>query len=316
MSQTHTDKATEPQVDSYQKVASLGGWAGGGRTLWAIAGFGAVVGAAMGAVAPFFPLLVGASSLSTAMGAVAASVASFAAVGMGIGFSGGVVLGRISGSAAAVGEEQERRMKRWTAAQLKQVDGHYQPVSVPEAPEETTEPTLKDTYETYINPKIGLAMAAIGAVGGLMLAAANYYTGGTLGSVMPVSIGQLTGMLTPEEIAQGAQVSTKVMTAYTVGVMSTFGALWSFNFPKITSNITEFSGRLTGGKIIGRTWEPQREKQVEVAAEPASPLSEQSCDPLESSKPSSHFADKETPPKGYEQMVLDRQLSAAQRQVQ
>lgn len=263
------------KAESYQKIASLGGWSGGSRTFWAVSSLGAMVGAVIGIVAPFFPLIVpGASSLSIAIGAIPASVATFAAVGMAIGFSGGAILGRISGSNATVAEEQEKRLKEWTARQLLHNDPHAKIIPdapKPPEPEKPLSQRAKDAYRTYINPRVGAVMTVLGMVGGLIMAAAFVATNGATGPIMP-ELGTLTGL--------GAKaLTTPVVTAYTVGVMASFGALWALNFPKIISNMTHFFGNLLNGKLLGREWgpeEPKLEQEKMVAASPVKSIPEAS----------------------------------------
>ncbi|MFO0390198.1 MAG: hypothetical protein ACK502_10860 [Alphaproteobacteria bacterium] len=256
------EETVKINVDSYQKTASLGGWAGGGRTLWAVSAVGAAMGAVVGAVAPVFPVIVGASTMATAVAALPASLAVFAATGMGMGFTGGLVLGRITGSNAAVAEEQERRMKVWTAKQLLAQSPDAKIVA--DEPKEKTKDTrsfwqkVKDNYHTYVNPRTGALFAVIGAVGGLIMAAAFAATGGATGAVIP-AMTAVTG-LTAEAL------TPTVMTAYTVGVMATFGALFSFNLPKVTSDATEFVGKLLSGKPLGREWGP-KQPEIESSAQ-------------------------------------------------
>lgn len=253
------EESSKIKVGSYQKIASVGGWAGGGRTLWAVAAIGAAAGAAIGVIAPFFPLLVGASSVATAIGAIGASVATFAAVGLGMGFSGGLVLGRISGVGASVAEEQEKRMKHWTTKQIINAN--------PEAKIVEDEHDVKrvkaykpfwqkgkDTYDTYVNPRVGLAFAAAGAVGGLIMAAAYVSTGGLAGAIMP-ALGAITGL------GEAALGSFPVIAAYTAGITASFGALFSLNLPKIVSDLTEFTGKIVSGEKLGREWGPKQQKQ-------------------------------------------------------
>jgi hypothetical protein len=249
------------KAESYQKVASLGGWAGGARTLWAVSTVGIAAGAAIGLVAPFFPLVVGASSLAIAASAIPASIATFASLGLAMGFSGGLVLGRISGSAAAVAQEQEKRMKEWTARQIL----HENPNAniIPDKPKENAPKKpfwqrIKDKYRTYMNPRVGLTMAAIGAVGGLILAAAFISTGGVMEGVVATKLlASLTGL-------PGIASNTAALVAYSAGVTAAFGALWTFNMSKITSEVTHLFGEIISGKPLGREWGPEKEKTVVV----------------------------------------------------
>ncbi len=255
LEQRMKEESANIKVDSYQKIASRGGWAGAGRTLWAISFIGAVTGAGMGLIAPFFPLVVGASSLAAAAAAIPAAVATFAAVGLSMGFAGGLMLGRISGATAAVAEENEKRMKQWTARQL--LAANPEASIVPDAPVQPKPPQsywqrAKDKYYTYVNPKLGMAFAAIGMAGGLIMAAAFLATGGAAGAVMP-ALETISGV-------PGIASNAAALTAFSAGVGGAFGAIFSFNYPKITSEVTHFFGDMLSGKTIGRPWEPPQEK--------------------------------------------------------
>ena len=258
---------SEIKVDSYQKTASIGGWAGASRTLWAISALGIVFGAAIGIVAPFFPMLVGAAL--PALSTIGTSVAVFAATGLSMGFGGGMMLGRMSGTVAAVAEEHEKRMKEWTARQLK----HNSPGAaiVPDEPKPEPEKKslrqhAKDTYRSYFNPRVGAVFTLFGLAGGLILGAAFVASSGAAGAVMggiPL-LATLTGL-------KAAAITAPVIMSYSAGVCASFGALWFFNFPKLTSNITEFFGNLTSGKPLGREWEAEpapAQQQAISAPEP------------------------------------------------
>jgi hypothetical protein len=254
------DETAKIKVDSYQKVASLGGWSGGGRTLWAIAAVGIVAGAMMGAVAPFFPMIALGGTALPSLTTIGTSIAAFAAAGLSFGFGGGLVLGRISGTAASVAQEQEERMKEWTVRQMlaQNPNAHI----VPDEPQEKSPPKssrqrASDWYHTYFNPRIGLTFAAIGAIGGLIMGAAFIATDGAIGSIMP-ALETLTGVA-------GIATKTGAILAYSAGVCASIGALWTFNMSKITSEVTGFFGRLMGGKIIGREWGPKKEMLKEPA---------------------------------------------------
>lgn len=263
------EETAKIKVDSYQKTASIGGWAGGGRTLWAISVVGAAAGALVGLVAPFFPMLVLGVAAQPALAIVGLSTLVFAATGMATGFGGGLMLGRTSGSAAAVGAEQEKRLKQWMIRQ--KLIENPQAEILPDAPvEKPAEKSLKEKYYEYINPRIGLVMAAIGVVGGLIAAAAFFYSGGAAGAIMPGAIAALTGVKTA-----AAAATLPVIASYFGGVMGAVGALWAFNFPKITSETTEFFGNLIGGKYVGRKWEAPKPEKSEMVALPKTILSKE-----------------------------------------
>lgn len=256
------DETAKVTAQSYQKVASLGGWAGGGRTLWAISVVGLVAGAALGIVAPYFPFVLGAAAALPSVATLSTSILAFAATGMAMGFGGGLMLGRVSGTAAAVAQEQEKRLKEWTARQIvsQNPNAHITP-DQPDLPEakKSLGRRIKDSYVTYFNPRVGLAMAALGVVGGLIMASAIIATGGAavpgaLAAGMP-ALSTLTG-LSAEALTPFA------IKAYVAGVMGAFGALWTFNFPKITSDVTSFFGNLMSGKMLGREWGPKEPGKI------------------------------------------------------
>lgn len=258
------------KVDSYQKTASLGGWSAGGRTLWAISTVGAITGAAIGLIAPFFPMVALGAAALPAAATIATSIAAFAATGLVMGLHGGLMLGRVSGAAASVAEESEKRAKEWTTRQI--ISQNPSAEILPDAPKETPAPKpfaarLRDKYYTYINPRIGLVMAGIGLLGGLILGAAFCATGGAAGVIMPAlgaltNAGLGTAAVTAGQAITGAAAAA-IMT-YSAGVGAAFGAIWSFNFPKITSEVTEFYGKLINGKIIGREWKPPEEAPAQA----------------------------------------------------
>lgn len=262
------EESAKIKVDSYQKAASIGGWMGSGRGLWAISIVGAVSGAVIGLVAPVIPALLVAGVAMPNLALIGTSIAAFAATGLSTGFAGGLMLGRISGATAAVAEESERRAKEWTTRQL--ISQNPDIKIVPDAPKKpeakkSLGKQLRDSYYTYFNPRVGLAMAAIGLVGGLVLGAAFIATGGAAGAIMP-ALGTLTGVAMPTaaalaEMGSAAFSATQaaVVMSYTAGVTATIGALWTVNYPKITSAMTYFFGELMSGRLLGREWKPPSE---------------------------------------------------------
>jgi hypothetical protein len=248
------EECAKVKVDSYQDVALKGSFMGGVRAMWAGGALGIGFGAIVGVVAPFFPLLAG-GALGAAVSAIPASVAAFSAIGMSTG--------RASGSTASAAKEQEKRMKEWTIKQLLHDNPNAsiaadQPEENPqEAPKSFWQKT-KDAYLTYCNPRVGLVFAALGVVGGLVMAAAALTTG--IGAIMPAgAMAALTGL-------KAAEITTGVVVAYSAGVMGAFGALFGLSGPKMVSDLTPFMGDLLGGKSLGRGWgpEPQKEKAAEL----------------------------------------------------
>ncbi len=271
LEQRMAEEGSKIKAESYQKVASLGGWSGGGRTLWAVSIVGALCGAAIGLVAPFFPLLVvGASGFQAALTALPISLAVFTATGMSMGFGGGLVLGRISGTSAAVAQEQEKRMKEWTARQLLAQNPNAEIVPdvlpAPE-PEKPFWQRIKDNYRTYINPRVGLTFAAVAAVGGLVMAAAFIATGGAGAFAVASELGAISGLGKAAFAGETIAANTPAIIAYFTGVMASFGALFSFNLPKITSAMTHFFGELSSGRLLGREWGPKQAGKIHSQTE-------------------------------------------------
>jgi len=251
------------KADSYQTVASLGGWRGGARTFFAFSIVAGAMGAVMGLVAPFFPLLAlgfTATGIATAVGAIPASMAVFAATGMSLGFAGGLMLGRISGVGATVAEEQEKRLKEWMVRQkiAENPNAEILPDTQPiPEPQKSLGQRIKDTYRTYFNPRVGLILAAICAVAGLVMSAAFIATSGGVGAVIAAPLATMTG-LSAETFAVGSTAfNAGALVAYTTGVMATMGALFTVNIPKIASHMTHFFGELLSGKPLGREWKPK-----------------------------------------------------------
>lgn len=251
-------ESSKIKADSYQKVASLGGWSGGGRTLWAISTIGLAAGVVIGAAAPYFPFIFGAVASLPSAATLFASMLSYATFGMSTGFAGGLMLGRVSGSTAAIAQEQEKRLKEWTARQIVSQNPNAEIVpdqpSLPPPAKKSLWQRAKDSYLTYFNPRVGLVMAALGAVGGLIIASALISTGGTIAAGMP-ALSTLTGL-------EGAALTAGAIKAYAAGVLASFGALWTLNFPKITSEVTHFYGELMSGKTLGREWGPKEPEKI------------------------------------------------------
>ena len=156
------------KVESYQQVASVGGWSGGSRTLWAISTVGAIAGAFVGLLAPFIPVIFAGAPM-IGLPVIGASMAAFAATGLSMGFGSGLMLGRISGATAAVAEESERRSKEWTIRQMKGMNPDVQ--IVPDPPKPAVEKkSFGELFRTYFNPRVGLVMTVgvYGLVAGIV----------------------------------------------------------------------------------------------------------------------------------------------------
>lgn len=117
---------------------------------------------------------------------------------------------------------------------------------------------FKDGFNTYINPKVGLFFTAVGLAAGALMASAYIHLGGlaTSGANAAVpGMGLLLG---------GAAHNATAVTAYFVGVMGSFGALWNFNFPRIVNQAQHIAGALTSGRAFGTQWGPEPAKTVEA----------------------------------------------------
>jgi hypothetical protein len=315
MANPTTPPADEVKVESYQKAASIGGWAGAGRTLWALCTIGTVLGGAIGLVAPFFPVLaLGTAAIPAAMEAVAASVAIFAGTGMSMGFAGGLMLGRISGTASAVAEESERRSKEWTIRQMKGIDPKYTPV--PDAPEKQEEAPktfgekIRKAYYDYVNPRVGLTMTALGIVGGLILGAAFLSSGGAVGAVMGGTglISSLTGIA-------ATNITAPVILSYTAGVCGAFAATWFLNMPKITSKVTAMYGKLISGEPLGRKWgEDPAQAKAAAPDQPRPALQERSHEPAHATEMATNYQPPERSFGNYQEL-LTRQAQSASNQL-
>src|SRR5579884_4024343 len=97
------------KVKPYGDQAFEAAWISRSTGLWGTAAVGLATGAAMGLLAPFFPVLAGQQTLSGAAQLIPTSVAIFGATGMAVGFGAGALVGNTAGAAASIAEEHERR---------------------------------------------------------------------------------------------------------------------------------------------------------------------------------------------------------------
>jgi len=222
------------------------------HAFWGIAALGIAYGAATGLVAPFFPCFVGAQSWSEAAALVPTSVAVFSGVGLLGGFGIGATIGAPSGAAASVAEEQERRMRERDLALGISTPAQEAAISKMQETKPDNRSLLRKFVET-INVRNGLIFATIGAIGGAVLAAAYVNMGGGEAFALP-------GLKT---ILGSAAGDTRAVTAYFVGMMATFGAMFGTDGPKLVNHMRNYVEKIFSGKALTLHKEgPQPMQQV------------------------------------------------------
>jgi hypothetical protein len=241
-------------VKSYANIAFDGAWKSRSRAIWGIAFLGLIAGAAVGLLAPFFPLLaVESMTFGAAAANILPSMAIFGATGMATGFLVGGLTGASAGAASSVAKELETRTLQREKA-LEQSIGIFIPNPEPEKPK---------AEQRYFNPKISATFAVLGAIAGKIMAAGfiAMHAGGavTAATVSNAAIPALTVIL-------GTAVANPLaITACFIGVMTCFGAIFGVNFPKIGGYLQDLAGRLLGGELLGTSWEKEPTKQQEKA---------------------------------------------------
>lgn len=273
------------KAKSYSYVAFQGAWSGRSRGMWSTAILGITFGALIGAVAPFFPVIVGTQTLAGAVGIMGSTMAVFAAAGMGIGFTLGGLLGASAGSISSVTKEQENRdLQRIDQASpaLQQVQS-TDIAQAAAAENIENKPTLKDTYRTYFNPRVGVLVTAVALVGGAIMSAAFVASGGVAAGAETA----VPGMA----LALGKTVTDTAAISYITGVMGAFGSLWFLNFPKMGADLQDVTGRVLSGELLGRTWEPEKSQEQTVNVEHAQ-IQRQTHIVDNNVDISSHFRDK------------------------
>lgn len=235
-------------IPTYSNVAFSGAWAGRSRAMWGCAAVGLVFGALIGLIAPFFPVpFVASMSWSAAAALVPTSAAIFSAVGMLTGFAVGAINGTAAGAAAGATKELERRLR-----------DHEIELGIAPSREAAPPPTKPQeekpfVLEEYFNLRIGAVFAALGAVGGLVLSWAC--NSGMADAALPAM----------KTLLGGAATNPTAVTSYITGLMTSFGALWCFNFQKIATFFQDISGRLMSGELLGTQWGPAKEKAPYIA---------------------------------------------------
>lgn len=271
------DMAIEDKTgaDSFKKVAFREAWKGRTRALWSIAALGVAAGVVVGLMAPFIPLAAGlfsptvaaASSLSAAVHAIPASVAIFASYGMGIGSLVGGILGGPSGSIGAMVDEVK---KRGTFTDKENQDGKAIASNQQQENNQTAVKQQKPKAR-YINPKVMLMFAALGAIGGAILLAGMAATGGIAATATAAAVPGAGAAIAQNALMPGMSAiltgelatNTTAIGAYVIGVMASFGALFGFNGPKMATDLQDFTGRLLSGEALGTSWEKKRSDAVQ-----------------------------------------------------
>lgn len=259
MSET-TTTANKP----YRKIAFESTWSGRGRGLWAGAMAGIAAGAAVGLAAPFFPVIAG-MELAAAIGIVAESTAIFSATGLGIGSLVGAAVGAPASATSAIIKEHEARTAQ-ISNDPELTPEQQQALNVAES-EAIKNELASGKKDKYVNLKVGIMFAGLGMIGGLIMAAGFMLAPGALPPIPGLDM-----VLTA---AQGAD-KVAITSAYFMGVMGSFGALWSCNFPKIVGNMEGFVGRLMSGELLGTSWEKTLAPALSQALNPEPELAHES----------------------------------------
>ncbi len=254
--QRSSDEKSKIEVASYHDVAFEGTWRARSRGMWGVGALGLLAGAAIGALAPLFPVVVGATSLATAASLIPQTMAIFSATGIGMGVAAGTMVGSSSGAVGAVAKEQEKRLRE---AGIETPPGNDAQAQANEGKGFFTR--FKEALGSLkINPKVMITFAALGAVAGVVMATAFLATGGA--AAVP-ALGSLLG---------SAATSAPAVTAYFAGVMASFGALFGMNLPTVATQMTNVMGDTLGGKTINAPWtdkqapSPEVQQAVEKAA--------------------------------------------------
>jgi|GEM_PF-2495442 len=237
------------KVATYHNIAFDGAWKGRSRGIWGVAAVGLLLGAAVGLAVPFVTALFG-TTLALTLPHIAASIAIFSGIGMSTGMAGGLLVGTSAGAAASVVKEIEKRdLKREKI--IEDALGVSIPSPVPEEPEKTE--------ARYFNPKVSALFAVIGAVAGLVMAAAFFASGAALPAAAVPAIEAVLGT--------GITTATHAtaITAYFTAVMTCFGAIFGTNAPKMATDMQNFAGRLLSGELLGTSWEKETEHAPQIA---------------------------------------------------
>ena len=230
------------KVPSYQDVALDGAWKRRSSAIWGISIVGMMMGTMVGLAAPILPAI--AASLPITALLVAKSVAIFSAIGITAGWGVGAVLGSSSGAAASTMKEFERRQ---LARGIEQTIRDNPDATVTLGENAIEQESTDIGVSRYFNWKAGLTFAALGALGGMVFAAALTLSGG-VGAAIPLFAMPAMNLLLGESVTATAAI------VYTVGLGSLSGALFGINGPLFARKAANFFGDLLSGKAIGAPW--------------------------------------------------------------
>lgn len=257
---TSDERLSRIEVEARGSKAFEKTWIARSRGMWGIAALGLLFGAAVGVIAPFFPMAAGAAV--PALATIGKSVAIFAAVGMAAGFVNGTSIGIASGAASSMAEDSERRVRMREVAAG---PGKALPQQVVKKDDRNIFQKFSDDgFGPYFNLKVGAVVTAAGMIGGAVMGAAYIALGGLEGGAaasgwaMP-GMGTLLG-------AEAAKDAAQVM-AYFIGVTGSFGALWNFNFPRMAAHFQDEAGKIMSGERLGAEWTKGYEPAVEMTRE-------------------------------------------------
>jgi hypothetical protein len=261
LEQRIAEEKAKIKVDTYQDVSYEGSFRGGGRGLWSGSFLGLATGAIIGLVAPFFPLIVGASTLAAAVAAIPASLAVFSAIGISMGFAGGGLVGRTAGGVASVAKEQETRLKGWTIEQILKANPdakiEHQKDPVKEKIDMPLTKRAGAAWRKYFNLRTALFFTAVGIIGGLIMGAAFLVTDGAAAFAMAPALGTITGLGAATFTSHAAlYAAAPAVLAYSAGVAGMFGLLgFGTNYPRIGTKLQTITGHFLSGKYLGREFD-------------------------------------------------------------
>lgn len=280
-------------VPSYQDVALDGAWKRRSSAMWGLSALGAAFGAGFGVIAAGLAAFGG--SPVAFLELLGNSVAIFTATGLSAGLATGVVVGSPAGAAASAAKEIERRT---LAREIEQKirDNPEAKVQMHETPA----PVRREPFRLsdYFNIKTALVFAAIGTVGGLIMAAAFAAAGG-LAAGASSSVIASYAMPAMHTLLGTATPTATALAIYSGGMGMAFGAFFGVNVPKMARYVSNLGGGLLSGKAIGAPWPksanlPEQKPILTPVVEPPEQAVEQQP----------NFADKVKRPQSHEALVL------------
>lgn len=255
---------------TYTDVSWINSWRQRASGMWAAGVVGLVGGAIGGAIAPFFPVVVGGYSLATAASLMLPSIATFASAGLVSMAAAGAFVGLGSGGAAAVAEEQEKRAE----SRIKALG-----IKMPE-PEKSTEEKPVGLFKriaSYINPRAGMIFIAMGMVAGAVFAwaaapavaafvAAGAPAAGGAGITSAVISGTGIASVISSTLAAGgsAMAATASTAAYCIGVMGMFGAMFGVRYAHLTNDLRNVMGGFLSTKFGDKEKAPEQAPQLQM----------------------------------------------------